>query len=189
MGIISLIIWIIISLVVIIIFGWSIAIYNSLVRLKNSIEKAWSNIDVLLKQRHDELTKLLESVKGYMKYEKTVLTEVTKARTAFMSAKTVPEKAKADNMMTSALKSLFAVAENYPDLKANQNFLQFQSRISEIENQIADRREFYNDSVYTYNTRIEQIPYVFVAGMLHYKSKDLFKVDNADKQDVKVDFN
>lgn len=188
MDLISLIILVVVAIVVVIIFGWFIAIYNSLVRLKNSIEKAWSNIDVLLKQRHDELTKLMESVKGYMKYEKTVLINVTKARTAFMSAKTVPEKAQADNMMTSALKSLFAVAENYPDLKANQNFIQFQSRISDIENQIADRREFYNDSVYTYNTRIQQIPYVFVASMLHYQSKELFKVDEADRQDVKVDF-
>ncbi|NIA03720.1 MAG: LemA family protein [Nitrospiraceae bacterium] len=184
----SIIIWSIVGIVVLILIGWFIAIYNSLVRLKNNIEKAWSNIDVLLKQRHDELTKLMDSVKGYMKYEKNVLETVTKARTAFMNAKTIPEKAKADNLMTSALKSIFAVAENYPDLKANQNFLQLQQRISEIENQLADRREFYNDSVYTFNTRIEQIPYVFIAGPLHYTKKELFKATGEDKKDVKIDF-
>jgi LemA protein len=175
-------------LLAIIILGYAISIYNSLVRLKHNIEKAWSNIDVLLKQRVDELTKLMSSVKGYMKFEKEVLTEVTKARTAFMKADTVAAKAKADNMMEGTLKTLFAVAENYPQLKANENFIQFQNRISDIENNIADRREFYNDSVNTYNIRIEQIPYVIVAKMLSYTKKDLFKVEGKDREDVKVEF-
>ena len=173
---------------IVVIIGYFISVYNSLVRLKNNIEKAWSNIDVLLKQRHDELTKLLETVKGYMKYEERVLKEVTAARTAFMNAETVADKAKADNVMAGALKSLFAVAENYPDLKANQNFIQFQSRISDLENQIADRREFYNDSVNVYNIRIEQIPDVFIARMLGYVRKDLFKVTESDRQDVEISF-
>ncbi|HOP08341.1 MAG TPA: LemA family protein [candidate division Zixibacteria bacterium] len=168
--------------------GWFIGIYNSLVRLKNNIKKAWSNIDVLLKQRHDELSKLLDTVKGYMKYEERVLKEVTEARTAFLNAGSVADKAQASNMMTGALKSLFAVAENYPELKANQNFIQFQSRISELENQIADRREFYNDSVNTFNIRIEQIPDMFIARMLGYTSKELFQVAETDKQDIKIDF-
>ena len=175
-------------LVVVVIVGWLIGIYNSLVRLKNNIKKAWSNIDVLLKQRHDELTKLMNSVKGYMKHEKEVLTKVTEARTAFMNAQSVGDKAKADNMMTSTLKSLFAVAENYPELKADRSFTQFQSRISEIEDDIADRREFYNDSVNTFNIRIEQIPDMFVARMLGYVARELFQADETDRADVEVQF-
>ncbi len=178
----------VVAILAIIIIGYFISVYNSLVRLKNNIEKAWSNIDVLLKQRHDELGKLLKTVKGYMKYEEKVLTKVTEARTAFLNAQTVSDKANADGMMAGALKSLFAVAENYPDLKANTSFIQFQNRISGLENQIADRREFYNDSVNTYNIRIEQIPDVFVARMLGYTKKDLFQVSEADRQDVEIDF-
>jgi LemA protein len=171
----------------IIIIGYCISIYNSLIGLKHNIDKAWSNIDVLLKQRADELTKLVDTVKGYMKHEKSVFTEVTKARTSFLSANTMAQKAKADNMMTSALKSLFAVAENYPQLKANESFNQLQGRISDIENQIADRREFYNDSVNTFNVRIEQIPYVFIARMLAYTGRELFKAAESEKKDVKID--
>lgn len=174
--------------VVAIFIGWFVGIYNSLVRLKNNIKKAWSNIDVLLKQRHDELSKLLDTVKGYMKYEERVLKEVTAARTAFLNAGSVADKAQASNMMAGALKSLFAVAENYPELKANTNFIQFQGRISELENQIADRREFYNDSVNTFNIRIEQIPDVIIARMLGYTPKELFVVAESDKQDIKIDF-
>jgi len=179
---------IIILIVVVIIIGYFISIYNSLVRLKNNIDKAWSNIDVLLKQRLDELTKLLKTVKGYMKYEEKVLTKVTEARTMFLNAQSVHDKAKADNMLSGALKSLFAVAENYPELKASSNFTQFQNRISDIENQIADRREFYNDSVNTYNIRIEQIPYVFVARRLAYTRRELFQVAASDRKDVEIDF-
>jgi LemA protein len=172
----------------ILIVGLIVSIYNRLVLLKNNINKAWSNIDVLLKQRHDELTKLLEVVKGYMKHEESVLTKVTEARTAFMSAGSVPEKAQASNMLTGALKSLFAVSENYPELKADRSFLSFQSRISELEDQIADRREFYNDSVNVFNIRIAQIPDVILARMLGYTARDLFEAADADKQDVVIDF-
>jgi len=184
----EIIIGIVIVLLVLIFIGYFISIYNSLVRLKNNIEKAWSNIDILLKQRHDELTKLLNTVKDYKDYEKEVLIKVTEARTSFLKAQSVQEKAQADNAMTSALKSLFAVAENYPQLKANENFLQFQNRISEIENQISDRREFYNDSVNTFNIRIEQIPYVFIAIFLKYKRKELFKVEESDRKDINIQF-
>jgi len=168
--------------------GYFVSIYNSLIRLKHNIDKAWANIDVLLKQRHDELTKLLETVKGYMQYEKDVLTQVTKARTDFLNAGSVKEKAAADGAMTAALKTLFAVAENYPQLKANESFIQFQNRISGIESQIADRREFYNDSVNTFNIRIEQIPHVFVAGLMHLTRRELFEVAEADRQDVEIKF-
>ena len=188
-GAIAIAVIVAIVLLGIILVGYFISIYNSLIRLKHNIDKAWANIDVLLKQRHDELTKLLETVKGYMGYEKDVLTAVTTARTDFMNAGTVKEKAAADGVMTAALKTLFAVAENYPQLKANESFAQFQRRISDIETQIADRREFYNDSVNTFNIRIEQIPYVFVAGMLHLTTRELFDVPEADKQDVDVRFN
>jgi LemA protein len=175
-------------LLIIIVIGYFVSLYNNLVSLKNSISKAWSNIDVLLKQRHDELSKLLESVKGYMNFEKEVLTKVTEARSAYANARTIPEKAKADNMMSSTLKSLFAVAENYPQLKADEMFTQFQSRITQIESEIADRREFYNDSVYTFNTRIEQLPDVFIAKMLNYTPSELFKAAESDKQDIDVEF-
>jgi LemA protein len=188
MGTALLVVGILVGLLIIIVIGYFISIYNSLIRLKNNIEKAWSNIDVLLKQRHDELTKLLSTVKGYMKHEREVLTEITAARTAFLDARTVGAKAKADNMMAGALKSLFAVAENYPELKADRSFGQFQGRISEVENHIADRREFYNDSVNTFNIRIEQIPHVFIARMLGYRARELFKVDEADRRDVDISF-
>ena len=186
---ILLIACVILLIIVIIIFvGYYFSIYNSLVRLRNNIDKAWSNIDVLLKQRHDELTKLLKTVKGYMKYEKDLLQRITEARSVYMNARSVGEKANADNMISGALKTLFAVAENYPDLKANQNFMQFQHRITEIENMIADRREFYNDSVNTFNIRIEQIPYVWIARRLGYTRREMFKATEADKKDVEIDF-
>ncbi len=178
----------VILLIIIVFVGYLVSIYNGLVLLKNNIGKAWSNIDVLLKQRHDELTKLLESVKGYMNFEKDVQVQITQARSAYAQAKTVGEKAQADNMMTSTLKSLFAVSENYPDLKADEAFSQFQGRITEIESQIADRREFYNDSVNTFNIRIAQLPYMFIARMLNYTPAELFKAPEADKQDVTVKF-
>lgn len=178
----------VVILILIIFVGLFIGVYNSLIRLKNNIEKAWSNIDVLLKQRSDELPKLIDTVKGYVKHEKSLLENLTKARTSIINANSVSEKASASNVLSGALKSLFAVTENYPDLKSNQNFLELQHRITHIENMIADRREFYNDSVNTYNIRIEQIPYVFIATFLKYRSKDLFKATNDEKMDVNMSF-
>ena len=163
-----------------------VAQYNSLVQMKNDIDKAWANIDVLLKQRHDELPKLIESCKGYMQYEQKTLQLVVEARNAYQSATTVPGKAQADSMVTGALKTLFALAENYPDLKANHNFLQLQGRITELEEKIADRREFYNDSANNYNIRSQQVPDVFIAGMLNFQPHDLFKVTEEDRHDVEV---
>ncbi len=183
---IGILVGLVVILVVVGVFAYFITIYNSLVRLKNDIDKAWANIDVLLKQRHDELPKLIETCKGYMQYEQKTFQLITEARTAFMKAGSVAEKAQADNMITGALKSLFAVSENYPDLKANNNFMQLQKRISELEEKIADRREFFNDDVNTYNIRIQQVPDVFIAGMMHLQRRDLFKVTEEDRQDVDV---
>ena len=168
------------------IIGYVIGIYNNLVTLKNDIDRSFSNIDVLLKQRHDELPKLIETCKGYMQYEQKTLQAITEARTAFLKATSVHEKAQADNLISGALKSLFAVAESYPDLKANTNFLQLQKRISELEERIADRREFFNDHVNTYNIRIQQLPDVFVARMLSLQRRELFKVTEEERRDVEV---
>ena len=183
---VAILIGLVVVLVGVGVFVYFITVYNSLVRLRNDIDKAWANIDVLLKQRHDELPKLIETCKGYMQYEQKTFQLITEARTAFMRANTVAEKAQADNFITGALKSLFAVAENYPELKANNNFMQLQNRISELEEKIADRREFFNDDVNTYNIRIQQLPDVFIAGMMGLQRKDLFKVTEEDRRDVEV---
>jgi LemA protein len=129
-------------------------LYNGLITLKNSIEKAWANVDVLLKQRHDELSKLLDVTKGYVEFERDALTKITHSRSQYRQATTVDQKMQADQSMTSGLRGFFAVAENYPALKANENVLELERRISELENQIADRREFYNDTINSYNIRI-----------------------------------
>jgi LemA protein len=186
---ITLVIGLVFLLVVIAIVSYTLSIYNSLVRLKNDIDKAWANIDVLLKERHDELPKLIATCKGYMQYEQKTFEMVTEARSAYQKATTVSEKAQADNMVTGALKTLFAVSENYPELKANNNFMQLQQRITELEERIADRREFFNDSVNVYNIRIQQIPDVFLAGLMHLQRRDLFKAAEEDRKDVEVKFN
>lgn len=183
---VAILIGLVVILVGVGIFVYLITIYNSLVRLRNDNDKAWANIDVLLKQRHDELPKLIETCKGYMQYEQKTFLAITEARTAFMKASSVPEKAQADNLLSGALKSLFAVAENYPELKANNNFMQLQGRISELEEKIADRREFFNDDVNTFNIRIQQLPDVFIARMLSLQRRDLFKVTDEDRRDVEV---
>src|SRR5215831_5768901 len=169
-------------------FWYLTTIYNGLVELKNDIDKAWANIDVMLKQRHDELTKLLDVCKGYMDYERDTLQKITQARSMYQQAVTIDQKAQADQSMTSALRGFFAVAENYPDLKANNSFQQLQNRITQLESQIADRREFYNDSVNTFNIRIQQVPDTFVASFMSLHPREMFKVDEADKADVKMAF-
>lgn len=167
-------------------FIYAIIIYNELVRLRNDNDRAWANIDVLLKQRHDEIPNLVETVKGYMQHERQVLENVSQARASAISATTVGQKAQADLLITGALRGLFAVAENYPQLKANENFLKLQNRISELEERIADRREFFNDDVNTYNTRIHQIPDVFFAGMMNLKPREMFKVSDEDRRQVEI---
>jgi len=167
---------------------YAVNIYNTLVRLSNNIDKAWSNIDVMLKQRHDELPKLVQVCNSYMAHERETLESVTKARSAYSRSTSVDEKAQAENQLTNALGRLFAVAEQYPDLKANQEFLNVQQRISALESTIADRREFYNESVNLYNIRIEQIPAVWVAQQIGYRARPLLAVTQADRQDVHLAF-
>jgi LemA protein len=167
---------------------YTVILYNGLVRLRNENDRAWANIDVLLKQRHDEIPNLVETVKGYMQHEQQTLLAVTQARTASIGAASIGQKAVADLQVTSALRGLFAVAENYPQLKANQNFLKLQTRITDLEERIADRREFFNDDVNTYNTRIGQIPDVFVASFMSLKPREMFKVSDEDRKLVDVKF-
>jgi LemA protein len=168
--------------------GYVLSMYNSLVALKNNLGRAWANIDVLLKQRHDELPKLVKTCEGYMQHERAVFDKLSEARGALARAQSVGQRAEAEGMLSKALGQFFAVAEAYPDLKANQSFLQLQNRISEIENQIADRREFYNDTVTTFNTRIQQIPDKIVAGWLALNPAELFKVEDEDRRDVEIKF-
>jgi len=168
--------------------GYGLSIYNSLIAIRNDIGRAWANIDVMLKQRHDELPKLVKTCEGYMQHERAVFDKLSEARAALAGAHSVAQRADAEGLLSRALGQFFAVAENYPDLKANQSFLQLQSRISEIENQIADRREFYNDIVTTFNTRIAQIPSMYVARWMTLQPAELFKVDDADRADVEIKF-
>jgi len=164
------------------------SIYNSLVALKNAIARSWANIDVLLKQRHDELPKLVKTCEGYMQHERAIFDKLSEARGALLRAQSVGQRAEAENLLTKALGGIFAVAEAYPDLKANQGFLQLQTRISEVESQIADRREFYNDTVATFNTRLGQIPDKWVASWLAFTPADLFYATAEDREDVEIKF-
>lgn len=166
---------------------YAILIYNNLVRLKHNVSKAWSNIDVLLKQRHDELPKLVETCKQYMGYEKGALEAIIKARSAVSSAQQnsdIKALGPAETQLRMGLGNLFALAEDYPDLKANESFQHLQSRITGIEHDIADRREFYNDSVNLNNVRIEQFPDVIIARNLGFKAFDLLEFTENEKADV-----
>ncbi len=172
----------------IVLVAYVVGVYNMLVRLANNIDKAWSNIDVILKQRHDELPKLVEVCNSYMIHERETLESVTKARTAYRESLNINDKAQAENQIVGALGKLFAVAEQYPDLKANQEFLAVQQRISALENTIADRREFYNDSVNLYNIAIEQIPTLWVAEQAGYGARPLLTVAASDRKNVPLAF-
>ena len=168
---------------------YGVMIYNGLVNLKHGVSKAWSNIDVLLKQRHDELPKLVDTCKQYMQYEQATLERVMNARAAVSSAREqgdVGALGAAEGQLRLGLGNLFAVAEAYPDLKANATFQHLQSRISGLENSIADRREFYNESVNNNNVRIEQFPDVIVARMFAFKSAELLEFTAEEKADVDV---
>ncbi len=187
-GAVGIAVLVVVAIVIIGLVVYLIGIYNSLVTLKNDIDRSFANIDVLLKQRHDELPKLVDTCKGYMQYEQKTLQAVTDARTAYMRATTPAEKTQADGMVTGALKTLFAVAENYPDLKANTNFMQLQGRITEIEEKIAGQRSRYNEDVNLFNIRIAQIPANFVAGFMGLQPHALFQAPEADREDVKISF-
>jgi LemA protein len=167
---------------------YTVILYNGLIRLRNENDQAWANIDVLLKQRHDEIPNLVEAVKGYMQHEQQTLLAVTQARAASVNAASIGQKASADLKMTEALRGLFAVAENYPELRASESFLKLQNRLSELEERIADRREFFNDHVNTYNTRIGQIPDVFVASFMSLKRREFFNVSDESRKPVEVSF-
>ena len=176
------------AIVVIGLVVYFVGIHNNLVALKNDIDRSFANIDVILKQRHDELPKLIDTCKGYMQYEQKTLQAVTDARTSYMRATTPAEKTQADGMVSGALKTLFAVAENYPDLKANTNFMQLQGRITELEEKIAAQRSRFNEDANIFNIRIAQIPANFVAGFMGLQPHALFQAAEADREDVKISF-
>jgi len=166
-----------------------VIIWNSLVILRARIDNAWAQIDVQLKRRADLIPNLVESVKGYMKHEKTVLENVTKARAAIMDAKGPKESAKAEGQLAGALKTLFAVAESYPNLKANENFMMLQEELSGTESKIAYARQLYNDTVLEYDTKIQTIPYNIFASMFNFTAREYFKVESeAERKAVKVKF-
>ena len=181
--------WVILVILAIIIIAF-IVIYNSLVTMRLRVKNAWSQIDVQLQRRFDLIPNLVETVKGYMGHEADVLTKVTDLRTSWAEAKTVDEKANLDNQLSESLKTIMAVAENYPDLKANQNFSELQTELTNTENKISYSRQFYNDTVTRYNTKLEVFPSNVVASMFHFTAENLFEVENQNaKKNVKVDFN
>lgn len=166
-----------------------IFLYNSLVRLKNQVDNSWSQIDVQLKRRADLIPNLVKTVKGYMKHEKQVLENLTKARSAIVNAGQDAKKAAdGENMLTDALKSVFAVAENYPDLKANQNFIQLQEELTGTENKISYARQHYNDMVMVFNTKIETFPNNMINSLLHFNKMNLFEATTEEKKNVNVEF-
>lgn len=158
-----------------------VVIYNSLVRKRNEANESWSSIEVQLKRRYDLIPNLVSTVQGYAKQEQTVLENVTKARTEAMSGQSVKEKAQAENILNSALKSLFAVAENYPDLKSNQNFLHLQQELSDTEDKISAARRFYNSTVTSLNSAIESMPTNIVANMFHFEKREFFEIEEGEK--------
>ena len=178
--------WIIIAVVAVVAL-FIAYIYNSLIKLRMRVKNAWAQIDVQLKRRYDLIPNLVSAVKGYMKHEKGVLEEVTKARTSLMSGST-QEKAKASNQITEALKSIFAVAENYPNLKANENFMQLQEELSGTESKIAYARQFYNDSVMAFNEGIQVFPKNFFAKIFGFHQEEFFGAEGVERKNVKVEF-
>ncbi len=167
---------------------WIIVMYNGLITLKNRTNEAWSDIDVQLKRRHDLIPNLINTVKGYASHEKEVFEKVTQARTQAMGAGTAKEKAGAENMLTGALKSLFAVAEAYPDLKANQNFLELQRELTDTENKIMASRRFYNGNVRDFNTKLQVFPTNLMAKTLGFSQKDFFEIAEKEKAVPEVKF-
>lgn len=171
------------ALVVLCILGfYFVGIYNGLVGLKTQLERAWSNIDVILKQRFDEIPQLIQIIEQYVQYESDVLQKLIEARTQYGAANNVSEKIHASNDMSLALRGIAAIGENYPDLKSNNNFTQLQGRISGLEESISDRREGYNEAVTNFNTRIAQFPDMLAAQFLGYREQELFKASAAEKE-------
>lgn len=181
---IGVIVVIIVVLFLLLFWGY----YNKIIRLENRIDNSWAQIEVQLRRRADLIPNLIETVKGYMKHEKEVLENVTKARTALMNAKTRQENVDADNILTGALKTLFAVAENYPDLKANQNFLNLQDELTHTENKIAYSRQHYNDTVLTYNNTIETFPGLIFARRMGKKTREMLQIPETAREVPRVSF-
>jgi len=182
------IITIIILAVIVVVVGWLIGDYNGLVKLKNRAKEAWSDIDVQLKRRYDLIPNLVETVKGYATHEKGLFEKVTQARANAMLAQGAKEKAGAENMLSDTLKSLFAVSENYPDLKASVNFLELQKELSDTEDKIQAARRFYNTNVRDLSIKIESFPTNMIAGMFGFKQMELFEAAGAEKETVSVKF-
>ena len=182
--------WIIgiIVAIILIIAIFLISNYNRLVELRNRVRDQWAQIDVQLKRRFDLIPNVVNTVKGYAKHEEETLENVIKARNTFLSASTPAEEMKANGELTNAISKLFALTESYPDLKANQNFMDLQSELKETENKIAAARQFYNDTVLSYNNKIEMFPSNIVASMFHFKEESFFEVINEERQNVKVEF-
>lgn len=179
----------IIAIVVLALLALSVVlIYNSLVTLKNRVDEAWSDIDVQLKRRYDLIPNLINTVKGYATHEKELFERVTAARTAAMGASTPAQKEEAENMLSGTLKSLFAVSENYPDLKANQNFLELQRELTDTEDKIQASRRFYNGNVRDFNTKIETFPSNIIAKMLNFAKREFFAIEETEKENIKVQF-
>lgn len=183
--------WILLGIAVVIV-AWLVGIYNSLVRSRNQVNEAWSDIDVQLKRRHDLIPNLIETVKGYASHERELFEKVTEARTKAMTAETsgnLKESGQAENMLSGALKSLFAVAENYPDLKANENFAKLQDELSDTENKVQASRRFYNGNVRDYNTKLQVFPTTLLVGMFHFTSREFFELEEKSEKEVpNVDF-
>jgi LemA protein len=185
----NLIVPVLTILALVVVAAYLVGVYNGLVLLKNNIVKAWANIDVLLKQRHDEIPKLIAVCEGYMSHERNAIDRVARAREVLMSVSQRPEAmGAAEGELRQSLRQLFALAENYPDLKAQSGFQQLQNRISGLESEIADRREFYNESVNNFNIRIASLPDVFIARLMGLSERPMFQVSDADKQDVTISF-
>lgn len=178
-----------IILVLVVIAGlWLMTVFNGLVRLRNRVQEAWSDIDVQLKRRYDLIPNLINTVKGYAKHESSVFENVTKARSQAMQAGTPAEQAEAENMLTGALKSLFAVSEAYPDLKASDNFMNLQQELTDTENKIKSSRRFYNGQVRDFNTKIEIFPNNIIAGMLGFVKSEFFEAGEEEKATPQVQF-
>lgn len=165
-----------------------VGVYNSVIRLKNKCDEGWADIDTQLKRRYDLIPNLVETVKGYAAHESGTLEKVTEARNIAMKAQTPEEKEKAENALTGALKTIFALSENYPDLKANQNFLDLQKTLTEVEEHLQLSRRYYNATVRDFNTKIEVFPNNFIANIFKFMKRDFFQADEGEKQNVKVDF-
>ncbi len=180
--------WIIVGVVVVVLGIWIAASYNGLVGLRNRVKDQWSQIDVQLKRRFDLIPNLVETVKGYAKHESETLENVMKARNSFMSATTPEAEMEANGELTKAMGRLFAVAESYPDLKANANFIKMQEDLKETEDKIASARQFYNDTVLQYNNKVEMFPSNIIAGLFKFAKEAFFKVEETERENVQVKF-